>query len=98
MQLRPANKVSFEEQIAYYKSRSISVLRAIIPRWAFGANASTVSDVTIGGNQKEYIICLTNIRSLKNKTSFLEVSTDVLFTGAPLNDGRVARILHRWDH
>ncbi|HTE33593.1 MAG TPA: hypothetical protein VK666_24595 [Chryseolinea sp.] len=41
MELRPASagKDDYDEQIAYYKGKSLSDLQTIVPRWAYGADA-----------------------------------------------------------
>jgi len=99
MKLRPASasKDDFEEQIAYYKGKSLSELHTIVPRWAYGADADKIHDLGIGPEQDRYLICLTNVQTLIHCADFGEVERMHLFTGQPLNDGRVSSILQRWE-
>lgn len=99
MELRPASagKDDFEKQIAYYKGKGLSELQTIAPRWAYGVDADKIRDRGIGPEQDRYLICLTDVGKLTHCADFGEVERMLLFTGEPLNDGRVARILHRWE-
>jgi hypothetical protein len=99
MRLRPANynKTFIEEQIACFKTRNIQELRKIVPHWVFGNCAGKIHDRRLRAGNDRYIICLTNIDDLVSRADFGEVNLALLFTGEPLNDGRVARILHRWE-
>ncbi len=99
MELRraSANNDNLEEQITYYKGKSHLELHSIVPRWAYGADADKIRDWGIGPEQHRYLICLTDVVKLIQCADFGEVERMLLFTGELLNDGRVARILYRWE-
>lgn len=92
-----AGKANLEEQIAYYKGKSLLELHTIVPRWAYGDNADKICDRGISAEQDRYIICLTDVGQLIQCADFGEVERMLLFTGELFNDGRVARILHLWE-
>jgi hypothetical protein len=92
-----AGKDNLEEQIIYYKGKSLSELHTIVPRWAYGDNADKIRDRGISAEQDRYIICMTDVGKLIQCADFGEVERMLLFTDELLNDGRVARMLHRWE-
>lgn len=98
MKFQKANTSFFDEQIYFYKSKSITELQTIAPQWAPGKKLKKMFNSEYKGDRKNFKIWLTNPVDLVAKANFWEVQTEVLFTGDIVNDGRVARILNRWDH
>src|SRR5258705_12399724 len=98
MNHRPARNASPDALIAYYNGRTQAELCKILPLWAVGPNKGKMQDIVLRQDRKRFIICFTDVADIIAKAKFQEVNTDLLFTGDPKNDVRVAFILHRWDH
>jgi hypothetical protein len=58
MKLQQTNSDKFDEQIKYYKGKSLAQLQLIIPKWAYGNNSDNILDITLRPNEKEYLIFL----------------------------------------
>jgi hypothetical protein len=87
-----------DQQIEYYKKKTIHELMTIEPKWAYGKNADKIFDSALKPVNKRYTIyCVETIRLIENSL-FLEVDLNNLFTDDYKNNIRISRILSRWDN
>lgn len=86
---------TLDERISYYKSKTLVGLQFIIPCWAEDAK---ILNTDLREDRERYEIVILNMKVLMKHTDFFECDPNILFTGEPLNDGRVASILHRWEN
>lgn len=98
MKLRQVRFDEFQKRIEYYKNKSLTELQSIIPKWAYANDSDKMLDSSLHPKEEEYLIFLVDTKELFTISEFHEVNPKLLFTGEPLNDGRVATILHRWQN
>ena len=84
--------------VSLYEDRSITELKSIQPKWAYGMNVDKLLDYIQNPKHEEYSIFLVDPNELIANAELLEVTTNKLFTGEANNDYRIARILYRWEN
>ena len=98
MRIRKANAEHNLEYVSLYKYRSITELKLIPPKWAYGKNVDKLLDYIQNPVNREYTIFLVNSVDLILNAELNEINPNILFTGESNNDYRIARILFRWDN
>ena len=83
-----------EVLLMFYQSKILKELQTIKPKWAYGPNIKEA----LQDFNDDYEIFLVKSVDLIFNAEMYEVSTEILFTGADINDRRITRILHRWDN
>ena len=92
------NSPDIEVLLNKYKNKSPVELSDISPKWAYGVDSCHIYDIALRPGNKEFSFFTIEISSILQFLDFYEVKLEPLFTGKPLNDERVARILWRWEN
>lgn len=98
MRPRKADSSVYQNLVKNYLSKSVSDLRAIKPKWAYGENLDKLLDVSQHPKLSKYSIYLVETEILVRKTEFYGFDINSLFTGDLASDSRVASILNRWEN
>lgn len=94
MSLLKINSNKIDQDLMFYQSKTLEELQTIRPKWAYGQN----SKKALQDFNEDYEIFLVKSVDLISNAEMYEVNTEVLFTGVDINDGRIMKILHRWDN
>lgn len=84
-------------QTELYQRKTLDELIRIQPKWAYGINLKKALNYFQDQLLEGYKIYLANPSQLIEHAEMYEVSKWALFTGNDTNDGRIAKILSRWD-
>lgn len=96
MKILNRQKIKTINQI--YSNKTIEELKRIKPYWAVRENVGQLLDKNLHPSVGRYEIVIIKTKSLVKIVDFGEVDLDRFFTGNPLNDSRINRILDDWNN